>query len=162
MSKPPATSKRNNTQRVHNPGKHVMASTARSEVGGLFHNAKTAVPLQITHHELGFPLSPTPIKTDNSSAKVISTDTVIQKCSRSMDIRFYWMKDRVKQRNLFLIGEQEVKIWGITSWNITHHITIDKFVLLICVWKINYLKWTKRWCNNGWMLYPRQTIQFYS
>ena len=48
--------------------KHVVASASEAEVGGLFHNRKTAAPLQITLHELGFTQPPTPVKTDNSAA----------------------------------------------------------------------------------------------
>ena len=49
--------------------KHVVASAAKAEVGGLFYNGQTAVPLRITLHELGFTEPPTPIKTNNSAAK---------------------------------------------------------------------------------------------
>ena len=59
--------------------KHVVASAAEAEVRGLFHNGKTAVPLIITLHELGFTQPPTPIKTDNSAAEDIFTATVRQK-----------------------------------------------------------------------------------
>ena len=56
--------------------KHVVDSTAKSEVGGLFYTMKTASPLHITFNELGFPQPPTPIKTDNSAAEGIITATV--------------------------------------------------------------------------------------
>ena len=82
--------------------KHVVASAAESEVGGLFHNGQTAVPLRITLHELGFTQPPTPIKTDNSAAEGIVTATVRQKRSKAMDMQFYWMKDRVKQKEIFV------------------------------------------------------------
>ena len=42
--------------------KHVVVSAAESEVGGLFHNGQTAVPLRITLHELGFTQPPTVVK----------------------------------------------------------------------------------------------------
>ena len=68
---------------------------AEAEVGGLFHNGKTGVHIIIALHELGFTLPPTPIKTDNPVAEVIVTATVRQKRSKAMDMRFYWMKDRI-------------------------------------------------------------------
>ena len=52
---------------------------AEAEVGGLFHNGQTDVPLRITLHELSFPQPPTPIKTDNSAAKGIVTTIGKQK-----------------------------------------------------------------------------------
>ena len=70
---------------------HVVASGAKAEVGGLFQNGKTAVPLRITLHELGFTQPPTPIKIDNSAAEGIVTATVRQKRSKAMGMRFYWM-----------------------------------------------------------------------
>ena len=80
----------------------MVASASKEEVRGLFHNGQTAVPLRITLHELGFTLPTTPIKTDNSAAEGIVTTTVRQKRSKSMDIQFYWMKDRVKQKDFFV------------------------------------------------------------
>ena len=58
---------------------HVVASAAESEVGVLLHNGRTALPLRITLHKLGFTQPPTPIKTDNSAAEGIFTATVRQK-----------------------------------------------------------------------------------
>ena len=78
--------------------KHVVASRVESEVGGMFHNGQTAVPLIITLYELCFNQPTTPIKTDNSAAKGIVTATVRQKRSKATDIQFYWMKDRLKQK----------------------------------------------------------------
>ena len=66
--------------------KHVVASAAETEVGGLLHNGKTLVPLIITLHELGFTQPPNPIKTDNSAAKGIFPATVRQKRSKENPI----------------------------------------------------------------------------
>ena len=82
--------------------KHVLASAAEAEVGGLFHNGQTAISIQITLHELGFSQPQTPIKTDNSTAQGIVTATVRQKRSKAMDLKFYWMKYRVKQKEFFV------------------------------------------------------------
>ena len=73
---PPSTEKIHMECRIL---KHVVVSTAKAEVGGLFHNGQTSVPLRIKLRELGFPQPPTPIKTDNSAAEVIVTATVRQK-----------------------------------------------------------------------------------
>ena len=64
--------------------KHVVVSAAEVEVGVLFHNGQTEVPLQITLNELDFTLPPTPIKIYNSVAKSIVTSTVRQKRSKAM------------------------------------------------------------------------------
>ena len=56
-----------------------------------------------------------------------------------MDIQFYWMKDRLKQFFLFSTAGTRAA-WGIISQNITHNITIGKFMLPICIWQMTYLK----------------------
>ena len=47
--------------------KAVMSSAAEAELGGLFINAKTAVPIRNILEELGHKQSPMPNQTDNSS-----------------------------------------------------------------------------------------------
>jgi hypothetical protein len=79
-----------------------MASAAEAQVGGLFVNGQEAVPIRTTLRELNHLQLPTPIKTDNSTASGIANNTLKQRKSRAMDMRFYWIRDRVKQ-NQFII-----------------------------------------------------------
>ena len=98
-TKPPTTPPRNNGP-IHttcNILRHVMASAAEAEVGALFVNGQDAIPLRNTLIELGHPQPPTPIQTDNSTAAGFANDTIKQKRSKAMDMRFYWIKDRVEQ-----------------------------------------------------------------
>ena len=46
---------------------------------------------------MGHPQPATPMATDNSTASGIATDTVKQKRSKAIDMRFYWIRDRVRQ-----------------------------------------------------------------
>jgi hypothetical protein len=46
--------------------------------------------------ELGHLQPPTPLKTDNTTDG-IANDTVKQKCSKAMDMQFYWIHDHVHQ-----------------------------------------------------------------
>ena len=71
-----------------------MASEAESEVGALFENQKLGVPLRRTLGDLGHKQTPTPVQIDNKTACAILYGTVKQKINRSMDIRFYWVRDR--------------------------------------------------------------------
>jgi hypothetical protein len=62
-----------------------------------------------------------PIATDNSTATGIANDTVKQKRSKAIDMRFYWIRDRVRQ------GQFQV-YWGKGSRNradyfTKHHLT---------------------------------------
>jgi hypothetical protein len=74
-----------------------MQSAAEAECGGLYMNAKEAVPMRITLEGLNHPQPATPMRTDNSTADGIMNKTVKQKQSKSMDMRFYWLQDRVEQ-----------------------------------------------------------------
>jgi hypothetical protein len=74
--------------------KAVMSSAAEAELGGLFINAKTAVPIRTTLEELGHKQPPTPIQTDNSTACGVANNKIQPKAIKAMDMRFYWLKDR--------------------------------------------------------------------
>jgi hypothetical protein len=78
--------------------KNVVASAAESEVGACFQNAQTAAPLRVTLIELGHKQPATPLRTDNSTAYRILNETIKQKRSKSMDMKYYWLQDRVRQK----------------------------------------------------------------
>ena len=72
--------------------KAVMNAASKAECSGLYMNAQEAVPLQITLEELNWPPPPTPLQTDNNTASGIMNNTVKQKKSKTMDMRFYWLQ----------------------------------------------------------------------
>ena len=77
--------------------KNVMASASEAEVAGLYMNAHEAVPMRQALIEMGHPQPATPMKTDNSTATGILNNTIKRKRSKAIDMRFYWLRDRVKQ-----------------------------------------------------------------
>jgi hypothetical protein len=77
--------------------KHVMSSAAESEIGEVLINAKEGTVLRTTLEELGHPHPPAPLETDKTTATGYSNGTIKQKLRRAMDMRFYWVKDRVKR-----------------------------------------------------------------
>lgn len=77
--------------------RNVLASATEAEVGALFHNAQDACVLRQTLSDLGHPQPATPIQTDNACAEGIINDTVKQKRSKAIDMRYYWTRDRVRQ-----------------------------------------------------------------
>jgi hypothetical protein len=77
--------------------KHVMSSAAEAEIGAVFINAKEGAVLRTTLEELGHKQPPTPMETYNTTATGYSNGTIKQKRIKDMDMRFYWIKDRVKQ-----------------------------------------------------------------
>jgi hypothetical protein len=80
----------------------VMSSAAEAELGAIFYNAKDACALRNTLHDMGHPQPATPIQVDNACAVGLANDTVKQKRSKAIDMRFYWVKDRVKAKQ-FLV-----------------------------------------------------------
>jgi hypothetical protein len=76
---------------------HVMSSAAAAEIGAVFINTKEGAVIRTTLDELGHKQPPIPMETDNTTATGYSNGTIKQKRTKYMDIRFYWIKDRVKQ-----------------------------------------------------------------
>jgi hypothetical protein len=83
--------------------KHVVSSVAEAEFGALFVNAKEGTVTRTILAEMGHNQDATELKTDNTTADGIINNTVQQKRSKAMDVRFYWVKDRVEQ-NQFNVG----------------------------------------------------------
>jgi hypothetical protein len=60
-------------------------------------NTPNGRKISVALEEMGHPQPATPMATDNSTASGIATDTVKQKRSKAIDMRFYWIRDRVRQ-----------------------------------------------------------------
>ena len=75
----------------------VMSSAAEAELGALFINAKEAIYLRQILTKMGHPQPPTPIQTDNSTAEGVVNMRVQPKHTKSMDMRFHWLRDREAQ-----------------------------------------------------------------
>ena len=99
--------------------KNVMASAVEAEMGVLFINGQEVMILRTILKELGHQQPPTPIITDNSTASDITNNTIRQRRSRSMDMRFYWVRDRVQQGQL--IGYWEPVAENKDDFNTKHH-----------------------------------------
>lgn len=75
-----------------------LSSAAESELGGLFCNGKHAVEMRTILESLGYPQPPTWLETDNTTACNLANGTVKTRTAKAMDMRFYWIRDRTKQR----------------------------------------------------------------
>jgi hypothetical protein len=76
-----AAKSRSRASGYHYLGNAVMQSAAEAECGGLYMNAKEAVPMGIILEELNHPQPATPIRTDNSTADGIMNKAVKEKQS---------------------------------------------------------------------------------
>ena len=77
--------------------KEVLSSAAEAEIGAIFYNGKEACPLRHTLEALGHKQPATVIVTDNSTAAGLANDTIKQRRSKAIDMRFYWIRDRETQ-----------------------------------------------------------------
>ena len=109
-----------------------MSSAQEAETGAGFVTARELVPARITLEELGHAQGPTPLQFDNQCAKGILTDEIKQKCSKAMDMRFYWLRDRIRQGQFKIFWKYGVFNDGdyVTKHHPTkHHIAVrSKYV----------------------------------
>jgi hypothetical protein len=76
----------------------MIALAAESEVGACFQNAQSGAPLRVILTELGHIQPETPLRTDNSTSLGILNETIKQKRSKAMNMRYKWLTDIVRQK----------------------------------------------------------------
>jgi len=103
---------------------NVMSSAAEAEVGGLCIDSQEACPIRVALEEMGCTQPPTTTTTDNQCAEGIANDTVKQRRSKAMDMRFYWVRDRTNQgqsRVLWHPGVLNLADYFTKHHSATHH-----------------------------------------
>jgi hypothetical protein len=75
----------------------VVASVGEGEYASVFLNAQAGEYVRSILIALGHPQPPTTIYCDNECAVGLANDTVKMKRSKSIDMRFHWIRDRIKQ-----------------------------------------------------------------
>ena len=106
---------------------NVMSSAAEAETGMGFLNARDAIPIRQTLQEMGHPQGPTPIQFDNIVATGIINDTVTQRRSKAMDMRFYWLRDRAAQKQFHIHwkrGAANLADYPTKHHSTKHHISV--------------------------------------
>jgi hypothetical protein len=101
-----------------------MSSAAEAEIGAVFINAKEGAVLRTTLEEWGHKQPPVPMEMDITTAKGYSSGTIKQKRTKAMDMRFYWIKYRVKQGqfNVYWVpGFQNLADYFIKHHSLAHH-----------------------------------------
>ncbi len=102
----------------------VVTSAAEAELGTAFQNAQKGAQFRNTLTELGYSQRATSILVDNTVAEGLATDTINAKRSKSMDIQFFWLRDKIQKSQFFI---RHIK----GKWNISDFFTTplpkDKF-----------------------------------
>ena len=77
----------------------VVASAYEAELAAVFTNMQRAEWLRTILGALGYPQGTTQLVTDNAVAVAFANDTCKQTRSKSVDLRFHWVRDRCRQRH---------------------------------------------------------------
>ena len=80
----------------------VVASVAEAEYAALFLAGQEGVWLRQILQSLGYPQDPTIILCDNKCAVGIADDTIKPKRTKSIDMRFHWIRDRIAQKQFIV------------------------------------------------------------
>jgi hypothetical protein len=75
----------------------VCGAASETEYAALYLNAQHAYFERTILAALGYPQPPSPLYADNSAAVGIANDTVKLKRSKAIDMRYHWIRDRVRQ-----------------------------------------------------------------
>ena len=74
--------------------KHLMSSETESELAELYIMAREAVYIRIILEEMVHKQPPMPLQTDNSMAESVVNGKIQPNRTKSMDMRFHWLRDR--------------------------------------------------------------------
>jgi hypothetical protein len=75
----------------------IVASAGETEYDTAFLNGQHGVWPRTIADEMGHQQPPTPLLCDNKFAIGLTTDTIKQRRSKSIDMRFHWLRDRIRQ-----------------------------------------------------------------
>jgi len=103
----------------------VVASATEAELAALYYNARDACSIRTTLEEMGHPQPPTPIQTDNEVAVGLALNNVKQRRSKAIDMRFYWIRDRITQGQFLVYwrpGDENDADYFSKHHPVKHHI----------------------------------------
>ena len=103
----------------------MVDSAAAAEYAALFICAQFATSLRLTLAELGYPQSATPITCDNECAVGIANKALTQKRSKTIDMRYHWLRDQVSLGNFTVIwqpGSTNLADFFTKTHPVSHHL----------------------------------------
>ena len=151
--------------------RHVVTSAAEAETAGLFHNAQQSILIRRILIALKHPQPPTPIKTDNATAKGFIHDNIHAKKSKTWDMRYYWLREQDTKNNINVYwkkGKDEVDP-NLADYPTKHHSTLHhkgmrkNYVLDKIINHIQHLALTSqvlRGCVDSAVNSPQTTFQY--
>ena len=117
--------------------RNVMASSPEAELGWLFENCHSATSMRTALAEMVYLQPSTLVATENIAANSIVNKTEKQKRYRAVDMRFYWVRDRIRQNHLRILWEEGKK--NMADYVTKHHPIWDHRAM-----RPRYVKATKK------------------
>ena len=99
--------------------RNFLESATEAELGRLCEFFQKATSMRMSLADTGHLQPPTPVATETTVAKSIVNGTVKRKIYQAIDMRFYWVRDRI-QLNHFRIFREEVKK-NLVEYVTKHH-----------------------------------------
>ena len=111
----------------------VVASATETEYAAAFIVGQAAISIVHTLEDLGYPQSETEIFCDNLCAVGIAHNTLNLKRTKTIDMRYHWIRDQVKQKKFkvtWKAGKLNLADFFTKAHPVHHHIAIrSKYVL---------------------------------
>ncbi len=107
----------------------VVSSATEAEYAALFMTGQSAVSIRHTLADLGYPQGVTNIVCDNKCAVGIANKTLKQKRSKTIDMRFHWIRDQVALNTFcitWLEGRYNLADFFTKAHPVHHHLTQSK------------------------------------
>ena len=121
MATPPTTCPRLNRP-IHSISQimsNVMGSAAEANIRAAYINGQESVPILALLLELGHPQPAAPIQVNNSTAKGFANNTIKQKRSKAIDMRFYSIRDCTSQGRFLVYCQPDITNLG--DYHTKHH-----------------------------------------
>ena len=104
--------------------RNVLSSTMGAEPGTLFVKCQRGTSTGMALIKMGHAHPPTPSVTDSATRDGFVNGNILQWRSRSIDKKFYWVRDRVRQRKCvvyWMAGEHNLEDYFTNHYPTSHH-----------------------------------------
>ncbi len=105
----------------------VVALAAEAKLGALYHNCQTAIVFRNSLNDMGHPQPKTPVHCSNATAVGIANNTVKRQRSCSMEMRFFWISDKIAQEMYKVSwhpGQENLADYQSKNHPGGHHVTV--------------------------------------
>jgi hypothetical protein len=112
----------------------VVTSATEAEYAALFMTGQAAVSIRNTLVDLGYPQGTTEFICDNKCAVGIATNTLKLKRSKTIDMRYHWIRDQVFAKNFKITwqpGSINLADFFTKAHPVHHHLATQKIYVVV-------------------------------